>query len=144
MVALRSFGVGLDEGDAGAVVHGHVQKVKAAAPPTGRGGAPAEPMPTAGRDPGQLLDIEMDQVAGPRPLVAHGAPGRPVEIGQARHPMPAQHAVDGRAGHSQEPSQTMRAPASRPPHPQGPLLHLPRQGVGPAMGARSANPAIPS
>ena len=127
-------GVGPDEGHAGAVVHSHVQKVIAAAPPAGRSGAPAEAMPTAWRDPGQLLDIEMDQFAGLRPLVAHRAPGRPVEIGQARNPMPAQHTVDGGAGHPQEPGQAMRAPAPRPPRAQDPLLHLPRQGVGPAMG----------
>ena len=127
-------GVGPDEGHAGAVVHSHVQKVIAAAPPAGRSGAPAEAMPTAWRDPGQLLDIEMDQFAGPRPLVAHRAPGRPVEIGQARNPMPAQHTVDGGARHPQEPGQAMRAPAPRPPRAQDPLLHLLRQGVGPAMG----------
>ena len=131
-------GVGLDEGDAGAVVHGHMDEVVAAAPPAGRGGTIPEAMPAALGDAGQLFDIEVHQCAGMRPLVAHGALGGPVEVGQARDLMPAQHAVDGGAGQAQQPSQPMRAPASGASRPQDPLLLLPRQGVRPAIGNRPA------
>ena len=138
-------GVGLDAGEAGAVVHGHVQEVIAAAPPTGRGGTIAEAMPAALGDTGQLFDIEMHQFAGVGALVAHGALRGPVEVGQARHPVAAQQAVDGGAGQAQQPGQPLRAPAPCASRPQDPLRRLRRQGVRPAMGnGRSAKPAIPS
>ena len=98
-------GVGQEECDAGAVIHIHMQEVVAAAGPAcatadrlaGRVGTTSQAVSPARWDAGQLLDIEVQQFASLGALIAHRALSGSVEVGQAGHPMAAQHAVDGGA-----------------------------------------------
>jgi hypothetical protein len=74
---------------AGGIVHGHVHVLPANAPYFGAA-ITGDPMPDA-PDPGELLDVEMHQTAGLRPLVAlHRNRGR--ELPQPGQSLPAQQA----------------------------------------------------
>jgi hypothetical protein len=66
------------------------------------------------RDAPQLLDVQVDQLARMLTLVAHDDPAGPVTMGQAAHPVAAQHPVDGGAGHPQLVAEPMRALAAAP------------------------------
>jgi hypothetical protein len=83
-----------------------VQRVAVAAGPaagavglavTGPSGPAQEPVATTGRDVAQLLDIEVDQVAGMVVFVAaHRPAGGPVQIGQAADAAADQDGMHGR------------------------------------------------
>jgi hypothetical protein len=100
-------GQDLAEGDPGAIIDGRVEVVIAAAPP------PAGSRPAVGAmaatiwDPAQLLDVDVDQLAGMLTLVAHHRAAGPVDAGQAVQAVAAQHPIDGGAGHAQVVAESM-------------------------------------
>ena len=73
----------------------------------------------ARRDAPQLLDVHVDEVAGPGVLVAAAddASGRPVDPGEAVEAEPAEHAVDGGAGHAELPADAFGAELAAAPQP---------------------------
>ena len=96
-------------------------------------------------DAAQLLDIEVDQLAGVLALVADDHPAGPVSGGQAAHPVAAEHPIDGRASHAQPPGETVRSLAVTAPSGQHATDLGGGQGVGQRWGRllRSARPAGP-
>src|SRR5215211_7407362 len=68
---------------------------------------PELPWPGRGRgghlvgDPAQLLDIKVDQLPGPLPLVADDDAAGAVGVRKPAHAMAGQHPIDGRASHGQ-------------------------------------------
>jgi len=55
---------------------------------------PQHPVATTIRDATLLLDLHMDQLAGPLALVAHDLAGRAVQLPQPRHLVAGQHRMD--------------------------------------------------
>ena len=58
-------------------------------------------------DAALLFDIQVDQLARPRTLVAHDLAGRAVQLAKARDAVAAQHRVHGRVGLAQRPTDTV-------------------------------------
>ena len=112
-------------------------------------GPPAAP----GRDFADLLDVQMDQIAGLGALIApYHPPGGPVDPRQAVEPVAHQDLVHRRRRHSQARRDARRTPpllAAQPAHPfLGPRIGAPRR---PARTRRPVNqtsmavslPAVP-
>jgi hypothetical protein len=104
------------EGDAGVIVDGHVHVVPAHA---ARAAAQIAVGARPGRgEAGQLLDIQMEQIAGRLVLVALDRRPR-LQIAHAAEPVPAQDAADG-----------------GPAQPDGPG----NPAAGPSLAAQTQNP----
>ena len=78
------------------------------------GPAPRDTEAPTGWNPAELLDIDVDELAGSLPDIAHRQSGQAVGVGQATRPVAAQHAVHGRTGMTQERAEPMRADAQSP------------------------------
>ena len=106
-------GVDLAVGEAGVVVDGGVDVVEAdAAAAVGAGGLRGRwtsPAAAVG-DPAELLDVDVDQLAGPVAFVAaDDLAGGPVQAGQAVQAVAGQDAVHGRGGQAQDRADPCRA-----------------------------------
>ena len=145
--------VRLDIGDAAVVVHGDVQvRVPAslALGPLGFGRpAAVGPPPAAGGHLGDLLHVDMHQLAGMGLLIAaHPLPGGPVDprepVQAVAHEPSATATVD--AGTPSPARQPRRAEPPRAPQPTDLLLHplrrLRRRGVRPARAVLQARRAL--
>ena len=108
--------------------------------------AAAEALAAAGADAAQLLGVEVHEVAGMRPAVAHHRLTR-LERAQAVQPVAPEGAVDGRRGEVRAPGDPGRAAAPREAqeHDAAQQTRRPRAGRC-AAAARSdrARPAAPS
>src|SRR4030095_802883 len=88
----------LAEGNPGTGIDSRVNVVIADAPPPRSLGPAVDAVAAAVRDAAQLLDVEVDQLAGPLALVAdHGAAG-PVGVGQAAQAVAGPGAGEGSGG----------------------------------------------
>ncbi|KWU68029.1 hypothetical protein AWX17_27605 [Priestia megaterium] len=93
----------------------------------GRAAAVGAPAAAVG-DPAEFLDVDVDQLARCRGLVtdrfgfADGQPGRLVQKGKQRHPIPGQHSSDSRAGHSEVIADPMWTPPPSEPQRDDPPL----------------------
>jgi hypothetical protein len=98
----------LAEGDPGAVIDRRVDIV-VADPATGwgAGAAAVGAVAAAIRDAAQLLDVDVDQLAGMLALVADDHPAGPVGVGESALAMTGQDPIAGRAGHVKPPGQAM-------------------------------------
>ena len=105
--ALALVGLQLRVGDPAVVVDRDVQAGAAGA--AGRAAAPPQrAVPAAIRYPRHLLDVHVDELAGPAALVAHGgdgaAPpdlaGHAVDVGEPGHPAPRHDPGAGADGHA--------------------------------------------
>lgn len=106
-------GVGLRE-----VVHRHLDVVVAGpALPLPADRPPQEPVPPTVRDAGQLLHVEVDELARPLPNGVDGHAGAPVEGGQPGVAMAAEDAVGGGPGVPEVGGEPVRAGAECPPDP---------------------------
>ncbi|MEE8337093.1 MAG: hypothetical protein V3R95_03440, partial [Dehalococcoidia bacterium] len=81
-------------------------------------------MPVAVRDAAELLDVEMQQVAGDSVLVAHDPAGDAVQAVEAVEARAAEHRVDGGAGHPERPGDAVGAEAALASHRADALLQL--------------------
>jgi hypothetical protein len=70
-------------------------------PAPGRHGPAVGAVAAAVGNAAQLLDIDVDQLAGPLALVAHDRAAGPVGVDQPVQTVAAQHPIDGRARHPQ-------------------------------------------
>jgi hypothetical protein len=102
----------------GAVIHGQVQEVIAEslrALPTAGAVAAMDAVAATVRDPALLLDVQVDQLAGPLMLVAHDLAGRTIQLGQPWHLVASQHGRHGGMGLAQRPADPVRPnPIHRP------------------------------
>src|SRR5438874_10102428 len=89
----------LGVGQAAVIVDGRVQ-VGVAEPPLAPGGGSAvDAMPPAGRDPTQLLDVDVDQLTRSGALVTpDGCRALAVEVAQAVQVVAQEHPIDGGGG----------------------------------------------
>src|SRR5438046_2791774 len=100
-------------------------------------GAPTQhPVASAGRDPPELLHVQVQQIAGTGSLVADWNPGGAVETGELAHPVSAEHPVDRGSRAPELGGQPVRTVLGLSTSPQDLPLGLGRQGMGTA--ARSA------
>lgn len=146
--------MGLDVGDAGVVVDHGVQKARPdhrvaplaarCAGASDRGAAvllallPADVTPpaTVGDLP-ELLDVDVDHVAGPFVFVATDRfPCRPVEMDQAVDPAPDQDRVDRRGRHPQTVTNLDRAESLFPPQMHDLANHRRRRPARLMIGLR--------
>src|SRR2546425_959012 len=75
-----------------------------------------DPVASTGRDPSELLDVEVDELTGPLAFVATDRhPGRTIQPIQAREPATAKHRIDRRARMPELGTEAMRAVLG--PHP---------------------------
>jgi hypothetical protein len=118
---VEQFGVGQPR----VVVDGVVQVgvARSAAPVAPARSASEDLVPAADGDVAQLLDVDVDHVAGTFVLVAADHPaGGPIEIGQPRHPVAAQHLVHRRGRDpQQEPDAGLAPPPGHPDLDDAPL-----------------------
>jgi hypothetical protein len=100
-------------------------------------------VPAAVGDAAQLLEVEVDRLAGVLALIADHHPADSVGAGKPVHAMAAQHPIDGRAGHPQPVAKPVRALAVAAPGGQDPTDLAGWQGVEATVGreVRSARPA---
>jgi hypothetical protein len=127
----------LGVGQPGAVVDRHVQGVVAHAGLAEAAGRTAQDVMTAPiGDAPELLDIDVEQLAGPCALVAHDLPGGTVQLPQPRHPVAAQDGMHPRACLPELPGDTVRAQPAALPARQDRLLPRWRQPPGTALGSR--------
>ena len=95
-------------------------------------------------DAAQLLDVQVDQLAGVLALVAYDHPAGPVGVGKAAQVVAAQHSLDRGARHGQVVAKPMGTLAAAPGGQQP--RHLGgRERMGRRWGRedRSASPAHP-
>ena len=92
------------------------------------GRAAGEVPATSGADAPELLGVEVDEVPGVRPAVAHHRLAR-LQSAQAAEAQAAQHRVDARAGHAGEPADPVRSDAQ----PQAQGDDAPQQGAADAL-----------
>ncbi|GAA5059227.1 hypothetical protein GCM10023336_34820 [Streptomyces similanensis] len=146
-------GEDLAAGEAGAVVDGGVEAAVAQVGAAVDGARPGSvavrgavaaslgpavgPVPAAVGDVAQLLDVDVDEFAGPVAFVAaHDTARGAVQMGQAGQTVARQHAVHG-GGHQ---VQEVRD-AGRPPPAQQPDLDDPSLGAGRSAPGAVAGPA---
>src|SRR5919199_3770330 len=100
----------LGEGQPGAVVDGDVEVLPA--PATADAGIGAKQgMPAPGRNPAQLLNVEVKQLAWPLPDIADTHPGGAVSVGQPGFAGTPQDRVHGGPSKANRRSDSMRSPA---------------------------------
>jgi pimeloyl-ACP methyl ester carboxylesterase len=142
----RLVGEDLAEGDPRAVVHGRVDVV-IADPTTGGGGGAAAvgAVAAAVGDAAQLLDVDVDQLAGMLALVAHDHPAGPVGVGKPAHPVTPKDPIDGRASHPKPPGQPMRPLAVTAASGEHATDLGSGEGVGATLRSRAAvgQPSLP-
>ena len=103
-----------DVGQAGGVVDADMHVIPAGALAAVAAGAPAEhPVPGAAANTPELLDVDVDQLAGLAALVAVGRLKR-LQSRELAQPDPGEHRRDGRERHAQAKRNL------RPSHPQPP------------------------
>src|SRR5690606_12321629 len=140
--------VDLAVGQAGVVIDHGVDVVIAdelVAVAVASGAAVSEPTAAVG-DLAQLLNIHVDQLPGPRPLIAHGGglggadllTGHRVQLAQVGHPGAAQHPGDGARGHTELGSDPVRPAAVGASAGHDTVGHLRGCAPGAAMGAAGA------
>jgi hypothetical protein len=123
--------VDLVVGQAAVVVDGGVNVVEAHVAAPGAAGLAAQDLVAAAvRDPAELLDVHVDQVAGPLTLIAaDDLPGGPVQEGQTVQAVPGQDPVNGRGGQAQDRPKAGGAKFARLPQSAHPGLHRRRSAV---------------